>query len=58
MTRVLIDWREHAGDGTYIAAAAVRSANGGVSVAVLTGIRGDWDQLLLAFERACELPPQ
>lgn len=49
---------EHAGDGTYIAAVAVRMPSGGTAVAVLTGIRGDWDQLLLAFERACELPPQ
>lgn len=47
---------EPSGDGTCLAAVAVRMADGGAATAVLTGIRGDPFALLLAFERACELP--
>ena len=49
---------EPAGDGTYVAAVAVRMADGDIAVAVLTGIRGDWAELLAAFDRSCTLPIQ
>lgn len=43
---------------TYMAAVAIRMEGGDVAVALLTNIRGNWHELLLAFDRSCTLPTQ